>query len=77
MQKIKVDLEMGSNLRILRKKHQYTQDRLVAKLDGAGIVVTRGVYSRYETGELNIPVSVIVALKRIYNCSYEDFFTGL
>ena len=34
-------------------------------------------YAKYECGELNIKLSVIVALKKIYNCSYEDFFDGL
>ena len=33
--------------------------------------------AKYESGELNIKASVIVALKKIYNCTYDDFFQGL
>ncbi len=77
MQKIKADMDLGSNLRKLRVQHQYTQDRLVAKLGVLGVNVTRAIYSRYETGELNIPVSTMVALRTIYACSYDDFFEGL
>ena len=34
-------------------------------------------YAKYEAGELNIRASVIIELKKIYNCSYDDFFDGL
>jgi len=30
-----------------------------------------------ELKRLNVPVSVLVALKVIFNCGYEDFFVGL
>ena len=39
--------------------------------------ISRTTYAKYETGELNIRVSVIVALRKIYDCSYDDFFLGL
>ena len=32
MQKLRVDMNMGANLRRLRLEHRYTQDQLVAKL---------------------------------------------
>lgn len=32
---------------------------------------------RDKSGELNIKVSVLIGLKRIYNCAYDDFFAGL
>ena len=70
-------MNIGDNLRQLRKKHKFTQDRLVAKLELLEINITRSLYSRYETGELNIPISVLVALHEIYHCSYDDFFQGL
>lgn len=34
-------------------------------------------YEKYECGELNIKISVLVNLKKIYNCTYDDFFAGL
>lgn len=77
MNKLVSDKNLGNNLRRLRKLHRFTQDQLVAKLNILGIQVTRSLYSRYETGELNIPVRVIIALHIIYNCSYDAFFEGL
>jgi len=77
MQKLKVDMDMGSNLRKLRVQHQYTQDRLVARLGILDVSISRATYSRCETGELNIPIRVLVALRTIYACSYDDFFEGL
>ncbi len=77
MQKLKNNRSFGNNLRLLRIKHCYKQDQIVAKLGLLDIGITRSTYSRYETGELNIPVYVLVALQQIYQCSYNDFFEGL
>lgn len=76
IQKLQVNINIGPNLRRLRNEHIMTQDQLVAKLNLLGINVNRSTYSRYETGELNIPVSTIVALRDIYKCSYDEFFKG-
>ncbi|MFQ7789955.1 hypothetical protein [Monoglobus pectinilyticus] len=37
----------------------------------------RTTYEKYENGELNIRISVLVALREIYDCKYDDFFEGL
>lgn len=68
---------MGTNLRILRYKSGLSQEKLCAELQRKGCDIGRTTYAKYESGELNIRVSVIIALKKIYNCSYDDFFTGL
>ncbi|WP_283674411.1 helix-turn-helix domain-containing protein [Butyricicoccus sp. Marseille-Q5471] len=75
--KIRQDLNLGNNLRTLRKQCGLTQDQVSAKLQLLGCDVSRAVYSRYETGELNIRVSDLIALKHIFNCQYEEFFDGL
>lgn len=77
MEKLKADLNMGNNLRRLRKANGLTQDQLVARLGILGLSTTRSLYSRYETGELNIPIRLLVALHQIYRCSYDRFFEGL
>ena len=78
MQKIRTDMDMGNNLRRIRLENGFTQDRLVARLNLMGINnITRAIYSRYETGELNVPVSVLVALHCIYGCAYDKFFENL
>ncbi|MBQ6708998.1 MAG: helix-turn-helix transcriptional regulator [Clostridia bacterium] len=76
-QKIRRDLNMGDNLRRLRDASGLSQEKLCAELQRRGCDIGRTTYAKYEGGELNIRASVIVALKKIYNCSYDDFFLGL
>ena len=76
-QKIRCDRNMGDNLRRLRIEHGFSQEKLCAKLQLSGIDIGRTCYAKYEIGELNIRVSVLIELKKIYNCSYDDFFMGL
>lgn len=76
-QKIRRDLNMGDNLKRLRYASGLSQEKLCAELQRRGCDIGRTTYAKYEGGELNIKASVIVALKKIYNCSYDDFFLGL
>ena len=75
-QKIRRDLNMGDNLRRLRYASGLSQEKLCAELQRRGCDIGRTTYAKYESGELNIRASVIVTLKKIYNCSYDDFFRG-
>ena len=76
-QKIRRDLNMGSNLRRLRDISGLSQEKLCAELQRRGCDIGRTTYAKYESGELNIRASVIVTLKKINNCSYEEFFLDL
>lgn len=76
-QKIRRDLCMGNNLRRLRLEHGYSQEGICAELQRRSCDIGRTTYSKYEYEELNIKVSVIILLRKIYKCSYEDFFVGL
>ena len=76
-QKIRRDRNMGDNLRKLRLDHDISQEKLCAELQRRGCDIGRSTYAKYEAGELNIRVSVIIELKKIYKCSYDDFFEGL
>ena len=76
-QKLRRDRCIGDNLRALRDKHDISQEKLCAELQLRGCDIARSVYAKYEAGELNIRASVIVALKKIYGCSYDEFFFGL
>lgn len=68
---------MGGNLRRLRDAAGFSQDKLCAELQRRGCDIGRTTYAKYESGELNIRISVIIALKKIYHCTYDDFFAGL
>ena len=76
-QKIRRDRNMGDNLRKLRQEHDISQEKLCAELQRRGCDIGRSTYAKYEAGELNIRASVIIELKKIYKCSYDDFFDGL
>ena len=76
-QKIRRDLNMGDNLRRLRDMAGLSQEKLCAELQRRDCDIGRTTYAKYEAGELNIRASVIIELKKIYNCSYDDFFEGL
>ncbi len=76
-QKLRRDRNMGANLRKLRDGYDISQEKLCAELQRRGCDIGRTTYAKYEAGELNIRVSVLIELRKIYNCSYDDFFDGL
>ena len=76
-QKIRRDRNMGDNLRRLRDEYGISQEKLCAELQRCGCDIGRSTYAKYESGELNIRASVIIELKKIYGCSYDEFFLGL
>ena len=76
-QKIRRDRNMGDNLRKLRLEKKISQEILCAELQRRGCDIGRTTYAKYESGELNIRASVLIELRKIYKCSYDDFFEGL
>ncbi|MBQ9941715.1 MAG: helix-turn-helix transcriptional regulator [Christensenellaceae bacterium] len=76
-QKIRRDRNMGDNLRRLRNAKGISQEKLCAELQRRGCDIGRTTYAKYEAGELNIRASVIIELRKIYNCTFDDFFEGL
>ena len=76
-QKIRRDRNMGDNLRRLRTDKGISQEKLCAELQRRGCDIGRTTYAKYEAGELNIRASIIIELRKIYNCTFDDFFEGL
>ena len=76
-QKIRRDRNMGDNLRRLRNDAGLSQEKLCAELQRRGCDIGRTTYAKYEAGELNIRASVIIELRKIYKCSYDEFFVNL
>lgn len=76
-QKIRRDRNMGDNLKRLREQSGISQEKLCAELQRRGCDIGRSTYAKYEAGQLNIRASVLIELKKIYRCSYDDFFQGL
>lgn len=75
-QKVKQDYCIGANLRQLRKQAGLTQEQVAAKLQVAGIDMSRDFYAHIESGDYNVRVSELSALRKIYQCSYDDIFRG-
>lgn len=76
-QKIRRDRNMGASLRRLRKERGISQEKLCAELQRRGCDIGRTTYAKYESGELNIRASVLIELRKIYGCTYDEFFAGL
>lgn len=76
-QKLRRDLNMGGNLKTLREQFGLSQEKLCVELQRSGCDIGRTTYAKYESGELNIKISVIIELRKLYRCTYDDFFDGL
>ena len=78
-QKVRRDRNMGDNLRRLRDElgKGISQEKLCAELQLRGCDISRSTYAKYEAGELNIRASVLIELKKLYDCPYDEFFQGL
>ena len=76
-QKIRRDRNLGGNLRRLRIKNNISQEKLCEELQRRGCDIGRSTYAKYESGELNVRASVIIELRKLYGCTYDDFFEGL
>lgn len=75
---INQDISIGENLRALRKNAQLSQEEAAAHLQIMGILISREIVSQMELGKHNIKVSVLIAMKEIYNVpSFDEFFVGI
>lgn len=61
---------MYPRLRALREDHDLTQTKLAKILE-----MSQTGYSKYETGENDIPTAILIKLARYYNTSV-DFLLG-
>ena len=68
---------MGDNLWRLSLESGLSQEKLCAELQRRGCDIGRSTYEKYERGELNSRASVLIELRKIYNCTYDEFFAGL
>ena len=77
MQKIRPDMDIGHNIQQLRKSVSMTQEQVVAKLQLMGLNISKSTYAKLETNRMNIRVSELVALRKIFHAEFNDFFAGL
>ncbi len=77
VQKIKQDISLGANIRLLRKQSHLTQEQVVARLQLQGIEISRSSYSQIECGTYNIRVSELIALSELFHVDFNTFFMNL
>lgn len=77
MTKIRPDKSLGNNIQKARKQKGLTQDATIAKLQLMGINISRSTYAKIETDRINIRVSELIALGKIFGVDFNFFFDGL
>ena len=70
-------MDIGHNIQRLRKNSKLTQDQVVAQLQLMGITISKSTYAKLETNRMNIKVSELVALSKIFHTDIAAFFEGL
>ena len=58
---------MKDSIKALREKHNYSQSYLATYLQ-----VSRQMYIKYESGDVEPPVKIVVALAKLYSVSYSQ-----
>lgn len=77
MQKIRPDMDIGHNINRLRQRAGLTQDQTVARLQLMGIKISKSSYAKIETNRMNIKISELIALCKIFCADISEFFQGL
>lgn len=76
-QKLKQDIQIGNNIRNLRRQSGLTQEQVVARLQLQGIEISRSSYSQIECGTYNVRISELVALSQLFNTDFNSFFENI
>lgn len=77
MTKILVNEKFGKNLQRIRSQKRLSQAQTTAKLNVLGSPISRSTYSLIELGRGNIYVTDLVALQKIFDVDYAEFFKGI
>ena len=62
---------LAANLRILRKKYGYTQEKVSAYLG-----ITQSAYNKYEAAVNDVPMDALEKLATLYNVEEYDLLAG-
>ena len=77
MRKIRPDLDIGKNIQACRYASGLTQEQVIAKLDLMGLTVSKSTYAKIETNRMNVKVSELIALSKLFSVDINAFFKGL
>ena len=77
IQKIRPDLDLGNNIQRLRYSCNLTQDQVVAKLNLMAVSISKSTYAKIETNRMNVKVSELIALMKIFHTDMNTLFENL
>ena len=77
MQKLRPDMDIGQNIQRLRRRAKLTQEQTIAQMQMMNIKISKSSYAKIETNRMNIKVSEMVALRKIFSAQYNEFFEDL
>ena len=69
-----IENKIGSNIRVLREKANYTQEEVASLLQVRGCDITRSALAKIEVGQRHLYPDEIVLLREIFNVSYDEIF---
>lgn len=69
---INFEIQVGKNIRTLRRRNKYTQEQLSAKMQVSGCDVTRSALAKIEAGQRHLYIDELKAIKEILKVSYEE-----
>ena len=76
-QKIKQDIQIGINIRKIRKKRRLGQTDLVRLLQIEGCDMTRECLVKIERGVQHIQASQLQAIKKVLDTTYDVLIDGI
>ncbi len=71
---LKIEKQIGNNIRVLREKAKLTQDQLSAKMQLDGCDITRSALAKIEVGQRHLYPDEIILIKKILKVSYDEIF---
>ena len=70
-------MDFGRCIERIRRSRKLSQKNVVDKLWEMGIKTSASSYAKIETNRLNIKTSELIALKLIFDVSFDEFFKDL
>ena len=77
MQKPRPDLDIGRRIGDLRRAAGLTQDQTIARMQLMEIQISKSSYAKLETNRMNIKISELIALQKIFKVDFNAFFENL
>ncbi len=70
----KIEKQIGQNIRLLRERAGFTQEKLSVKMQVGGCDITRSAVAKIEVGQRHLYPDEILLIKTILNVDYEEIF---